>query len=136
MYGRLLWALARDPRVPTARKALLGFAGAYIISPIDLIPERIPFVGAFDDVAVMVLAIDVFLEGLPEDLLKEKLDDLGIPQSELDSDLRRVRSMIPRPVRALIGRVPGFLDRVGAIVARSLSESRGARNVNSEVIPT
>src|SRR6187397_2793147 len=135
MYGRLLWALARDPRVPTARKALLGFAGAYIVSPIDLIPERIPFVGALDDVAVMVLAIDVFLEGLPENLLKEKLDELGIPQAELDSDLRRVRSMIPRPIRALISRVPGFLDRVGVIVFRSVSDVRDARNVNSEVIP-
>ena len=140
MYGRLLWALARDPRVPTARKAVLGFAGAYILSPIDLIPDRVPFVGAFDDVAVMVLAIDVFLEGLPENLLKEKLDELGIPESELDSDLKRVRRMVPRPVRALIGRVPGFLDRVWSIVGRSLIEGRAdiskARSVNSEVIPT
>ena len=136
MYGRLLWALARDPRVPTARKAVLGFAGAYIVSPIDLIPERIPFVGALDDVAVMVLAIDVFLEGLPENLLKEKLEELGIPQAELDSDLRRVRRMIPRPIRALIGRVPGFLDRVGGIVAQSRDPIRNARSVNSEVIPT
>ena len=135
MYGRLLWALARDPRVPTARKAVLGFAGAYIVSPIDLIPERIPFVGALDDVAVMVLAIDVFLEGLPENLLKEKLEELGIPQAELDSDLRRVRRMIPRPIRALIGRVPGFLDRVGGIVAQSRDPIRNARRVNSEVIP-
>lgn len=135
MYGRLLWALARDPRVPTARKALLGFAGAYIVSPIDLIPERIPFVGALDDVAVMVLAIDVFLEGLPDNLLKEKLEELGIPQAELDSDLRRVRRMIPRPIRALIGRVPGFLDRVGGIVAQSRDPIRNARRVNSEVNP-
>jgi uncharacterized membrane protein YkvA (DUF1232 family) len=136
MYGRLLWALARDPRVPTARKAVLGFAGAYILSPIDLIPDRIPLVGSFDDVAVMVLAIDVFLEGLPESLLKEKLDELGIPESELQSDLKRVRRMVPRPVRALIGRIPGFLDRVGGIVAQSRDPIRNARSVNSEVIPT
>ena len=77
MYGRLLWALATDPRVPVARKALLGLAGAYIVSPIDLIPDRIPFVGAIDDVAVMVLAIDVFLDGLPETLINEKLVELG-----------------------------------------------------------
>jgi uncharacterized membrane protein YkvA (DUF1232 family) len=136
MYGRLLWALARDPRVPTARKAVLGFAGAYILSPIDLIPERVPFVGALDDVAVMVLAIDVFLEGLPESLLKEKLDELGIPEADLQSDLRRVRRMVPRPIRALIGRVPGFLDRVGTIVDQSRDPIRRARSVNTEVIPT
>ena len=34
MYARLLWALATDPRVPVTRKALLGLAGAYIVSPV------------------------------------------------------------------------------------------------------
>ena len=77
-YARLLWALGTDPRVPPSRKALLAIAGAYIVSPIDLIPDAIPIIGAIDDVAVMVLAIDVFLEGLPEDLVNEKLDDLGM----------------------------------------------------------
>lgn len=119
MYARLLWALASDPRVPNARKALLGLAGAYIISPFDLVPERIPFIGAIDDVAVMVLAIDVFLEGLPETLVNEKLVELGIPPSELQSDLARVRRLVPGPVRALIGRVPAVIDRVAAKVGDS-----------------
>ena len=119
MYARLLWALASDPRVPRARKALLGLAGAYIVSPFDLVPERIPFVGAIDDVAVMVLAIDVFLEGMPETLVNEKLVELGIPPSELQADLARVRKLVPGPVRALVGRVPGVIDRVAAKVGQS-----------------
>jgi uncharacterized membrane protein YkvA (DUF1232 family) len=113
MYARLLWALASDPRVPASRKALLGLAGAYILSPIDLVPDRLPFVGAFDDVAVMVLAIDVFLEGLPEGLVNEKLVQLGIPQSELDADLARVRAFVPRPLRTLARRFPYAIDRLG-----------------------
>ncbi|MEP7378278.1 MAG: YkvA family protein [Chloroflexota bacterium] len=112
LYARLLWSLATDARVPASRKALLGLAGAYIVSPLDLIPEWIPIVGAVDDVAVMVLAIDVFLEGLPEGLVAEKLVELGIPPSELEDDLARVRRVVPRPVRALVARVPGMLDRV------------------------
>src|SRR3989304_9382764 len=72
LYARVLWALASDPRVPASRKALLGLAGAYIVSPFDLVPEWIPFLGAIDDVAVMVLAIDVFIEGLPEGLVGEE----------------------------------------------------------------
>lgn len=119
MYARLLWALASDPRVPTARKALLGVAGAYIVSPFDLIPERIPFLGALDDVAVMVLAIDVFLDGLPETLVNEKLVALGIPPSELESDLARVRKLVPGPVRAVIGRVPAVVDRLAQRVGES-----------------
>ncbi|MEO6350059.1 MAG: YkvA family protein [Candidatus Limnocylindrales bacterium] len=136
MYARLLWALAQDPRVPAARKALLGIAGAYIISPFDLVPERIPFVGALDDVAVMVLAIDVFLEGLPETLVNEKLVELGIAPSELEDDLARVRRLVPKPVRALIGRVPGVIDRVAERVASTGVEDRVratvARRVNPE----
>ncbi|MDL2335883.1 MAG: YkvA family protein [Chloroflexota bacterium] len=112
LYARLLWSLATDARVPASRKALLGLAGAYIVSPLDLVPEWIPIVGAIDDVAVMVLAIDVFLEGLPEGLVAEKLVELGIPPSELEDDLARVRRMVPRPVRALVARVPFLLDRV------------------------
>jgi len=131
MYARLLWALASDPRVPTARKALLGLAGAYIVSPFDLVPERIPFVGALDDVAVMVLAIDVFLEGLPETLVNEKLVELGIPPSELQSDLARVRRLVPGPVRALVGRVPGVIDRMAAKV----SENGIDRRVRGMIAP-
>jgi uncharacterized membrane protein YkvA (DUF1232 family) len=131
MYARLLWALASDPRVPMARKALLGLAGAYIVSPFDLVPERIPFVGAIDDVAVMVLAIDVFLEGLPETLVNEKLVELGIAPSELQSDLARVRKLVPRPVRAAMRRVPGLLDRVAAKV----SESGVDRRVRGLIAP-
>jgi uncharacterized membrane protein YkvA (DUF1232 family) len=124
MYARLLWALASDPRVPMARKALLGIAGAYIVSPFDLVPERIPFVGAIDDVAVMVLAIDVFLEGLPDTLVNEKLVELGIEPSELQSDLARVRKLVPRPVRAAMRRVPGLLDRVAVRVSESGVDQR------------
>src|SRR5262249_30853234 len=112
MYARLLWALTTDPRVPVTRKMLLGLAGAYVLSPIDLVPERIPFFGAIDDVAVVVLAIDVFLDGLPETLVNEKLVELGIAPSELEADLARVRKLVPKPVRQFVAEVPAMLDRV------------------------
>lgn len=119
LYARLLWALASDARVPASRKALLGLAGAYIVSPLDIVPEWIPVLGAIDDVAVMVLAIDVFLEGLPEGLVAEKLVQLGIPPSELEDDLARVRRVVPRPLRAMMARVPNALDRVAQRISDS-----------------
>jgi uncharacterized membrane protein YkvA (DUF1232 family) len=111
-YGRLLWALVSDPRVPMARKALLGLAGAYVVSPFDLVPDRIPFVGMLDDAAVMVLAIDAFLEGLPTELVKEKLDELGIPQADLDADLAKVRRLVPGPIRWAVDRLPDAISAV------------------------
>ncbi len=116
MYARLLWALASDPRVPTARKALLGLAGAYILSPIDIVPDRIPYIGAIDDIVVMVLAVDVFLEGLPEGLVNEKLMQLGIPPSELEADLDHIRRFVPRPIRTLALRFPYAIDRLGRMI--------------------
>jgi uncharacterized membrane protein YkvA (DUF1232 family) len=127
MYARLLWALAMDPRVPATRKVFLGLAGAYVLSPVDLIPERVPFLGAVDDVAVVVLAIDVFLEGLPETLVNEKLVELGIPPSELQSDLARVRRLVPPPVREFAGRIPLALDRLAARMSDAGMDSRVRR---------
>ncbi len=38
-------ALVRDSRVPRSSKVLLGFAIAWFVWPIDLVPEFIPVVG-------------------------------------------------------------------------------------------
>lgn len=55
----LLTRLMFDPRVPAAEKAKLGAALAYVISPIDLLPEAIlgP-VGYVDDVALAAYALN------------------------------------------------------------------------------
>ncbi len=127
MYARLVWALALDARVPTARKALLVLAGAYVVSPIDLIPENLPIIGALDDLAVMVLAVDAFFEGLPPELVAEKLEELGMDRSELDSDLARVRKIVPKPVRAAVAALPGVIDSVGRYVGDLVSRRMDSR---------
>ena len=49
--------LARDPRVPRGSKWLLGLAGIWLVSPIDLIPEFIPVLGPLDDAVVAALVL-------------------------------------------------------------------------------
>jgi uncharacterized membrane protein YkvA (DUF1232 family) len=124
LYGRLLWALATDPRVPGSRKALLGIAALYVISPWDLVPDRLPLIGGLDDVVVVVLAVDAFLEGMPVGLIDEKLAELDLPRAELEDDLRRVRRAVPRSVRMAAARVPDALDGIAAFVKRSGLERR------------
>src|SRR5690349_16328383 len=53
----LFKGLIRDPRVPRGSKALLVFGAAWIASPIDLIPEFIPFLGPLDDAVVAALIL-------------------------------------------------------------------------------
>jgi len=49
--------LARDARVSRGSKWLLGLAGIWLVSPIDLIPEFIPVLGPLDDAVVAALVL-------------------------------------------------------------------------------
>jgi uncharacterized membrane protein YkvA (DUF1232 family) len=48
--------LRRDPRVPRRAKLAVAFAGIWVLSPIDLIPDFLPIIGPLDDVVVVALA--------------------------------------------------------------------------------
>jgi uncharacterized membrane protein YkvA (DUF1232 family) len=56
-YMRLLGGLLMDRRVATVDKLLVAGAMAYIVMPIDLIPDFIPFIGEVDDVFILVMAL-------------------------------------------------------------------------------
>jgi uncharacterized membrane protein YkvA (DUF1232 family) len=135
VYARLTTALLRDPRVPGARKAVLGVVLAYTVFPRDLIPDRLPFVGVLDDLAVSILGIDLFLAGVPEAILDEKLTELGIDRTAWDEDVARIRRLIPRPVRRIITAVPGALGAAGRYAARVRPDQRPRGEPNLEGSP-
>ena len=56
-YFRLLLGLISDSRVSRMDKLFVVAAAAYIISPIDFIPDVIPFFGEVDDVFLLMLAL-------------------------------------------------------------------------------
>ncbi|MGH8910381.1 MAG: YkvA family protein [Egibacteraceae bacterium] len=49
--------LATHPRVPWSAKLLAGLAAAYLVSPVDLVPDFIPVIGQLDDLGVALLAV-------------------------------------------------------------------------------
>lgn len=55
--GKLLGRLAKDPEVPWHAKAVAAGAVAYVVSPIDLIPEFLGPVGQMDDLYVVTKAL-------------------------------------------------------------------------------
>jgi uncharacterized membrane protein YkvA (DUF1232 family) len=128
-YGRLVLELAADGRVPWSRKIVLGFAAAYIVSPLDLVPDWVPFVGRIDDVMITVVALDLFLDSVPRDLMMEKMFALGIDGRELERDLETVRRLLPRPVQTIGRRLPALLE-TGADLIRSELETRGIIKTN------
>jgi uncharacterized membrane protein YkvA (DUF1232 family) len=123
-YGRLVLDLAVDGRVPWSRKVVLGVAAAYILSPVDLVPDWVPFVGRIDDVMITILALDLFLEGVPRELMMDKMYALGIDGRELERDLEAVRRLLPRPIRSLGRRMPTLIE-TGADLVRTELEARG-----------
>lgn len=126
-YGRLMLALVRDERTPPARKAVLAAAAGYLVLGRDLIPDDIPILGGLDDLVVVVLAIDLFLEGVPADLLHEKLDELGIDRTAFEQDVAQVRRLTPRPVRRAIRQVP----QAAAAAGRAIRSTRFGPRVRS-----
>lgn len=115
-YARLVTALVLDDRMPANRKALLAGAAGYLILGRDLIPDAVPVIGGVDDLVVVVLAVDLFLEGVPDDLLEEKLENLGIDRAAFDRDMAQVRHLTPGPVRRTIRRVPGWIGGAGDVL--------------------
>jgi len=61
--------LRKDPRVPRRAKVAIVFAGLWVASPIDLIPEFLPVIGPLDDVVVVALALRCAGRQVPREVL-------------------------------------------------------------------
>jgi uncharacterized membrane protein YkvA (DUF1232 family) len=131
-YARLVWELALDDRTPASHKALLGGAVGYIVLGRDLIPDSIPLLGGLDDLVIVALALDLFLDGVPDGVLDEKLGELGIDRQAFDSDVAQIRRLTPGPVRRTIRRIPGALETVGDAIQRSGVAPRLRAWINKE----
>ncbi len=118
-YTRLIWALVRDDRVPGSRKAVLAGALGYVVTGRDLIPDDIPFLGGIDDLAVVVLAVEIFLDGVPEEILEEKLDELEIDAEAFYRDMDQIRRITPAPIRRIARRVPDALEAIGQFASKA-----------------
>jgi uncharacterized membrane protein YkvA (DUF1232 family) len=65
---QLAWRLFWDPRTPRLPKLLLSVALLLIVSPINWIPSSIPVLGQLEDLALLALAVNGFIRGVPADL--------------------------------------------------------------------
>ena len=153
MYARLGADLARDPDVPATAKASLVAAGAYAISPIDLVPGIIPIAGQMDDLAALLLAIRFAVRMTPKEVAFPHLERAGITTQQIDDDLKAVRDTddlagqaggqrraLVRdkwrdPVSANLRRWQPADSRPGDGARRAPLYSKGRRNCDCHVIP-
>ena len=68
---RLFRGLLGDERVPRSSKALLVLGGMWLASPIDLIPEFLPGIGAIDDAVVAGLVLRHVVKRAGPDVVRD-----------------------------------------------------------------
>jgi uncharacterized membrane protein YkvA (DUF1232 family) len=97
----LLWGLMTDARVAVLDKVLVAGAIAYILTPLDMMPDFIPFMGEVDDIYLLILALRRLLRNAGRTVLLShwtgdpaQLRDLNLRQTLLSAAF-----FLPRRVR-------------------------------------
>lgn len=100
-FLRLLWGLVTDVRVAMVDKLLVAGAIAYIVAPIDWIPDFVPFLGEVDDVYLLVLALQRLMQNAgPAILLSHWTGDPSdLRAFNLRKALMAAAFFLPRRVR-------------------------------------
>jgi len=79
-FVKLYWRLFRDARVSIWPKALLVLSFLYVLSPVDIIPDVIPFIGEVDDLVVVIVVCRLFMYMCPREVVQEHVARIGAGQ--------------------------------------------------------
>jgi uncharacterized membrane protein YkvA (DUF1232 family) len=112
-YARLVWGILRDPRTPIGLKGMLAAALAYVVLPVDLIPDAIPIIGQADDLTVLLLVLDLFIQNAPAEVRAEHTARARNGTADLDRDLERLRALMGDRFDRIRDNLPELLDRYG-----------------------
>ncbi|HEU0298434.1 MAG TPA: DUF1232 domain-containing protein [Longimicrobium sp.] len=103
-FIKLLARLARDPRVSVLDKAIVAGVLVYLVSPVDLIPDfAAPVLGQVEDVYLLALALSRLLNQAGMDVLLDHWEGDAATLETALSALDRAGSLLPGPVRAVLG---------------------------------
>ena len=84
-FARLVWRLTFDNRVSIFLRILVPLSLIYVISPIDLIKDRLPFgIGRFDDLIILGLALLFLTKLAPQNIVDEHMG--RVPESNRPED--------------------------------------------------
>lgn len=66
--ARMVWTMLRDPGAPFLAKMVAIVALAYLVSPVDLVPDVVPVLGWIDDGLVLASLLWLAYQLLPREL--------------------------------------------------------------------
>ncbi len=114
-YARMVWGMMRDPRTPLPLKGLLAAALAYLALPIDLVPDAIPILGQADDLTILLLVLDLFIQNAPKEVRDEHAERARNGTADLDQDLARLRGLMGSRFDEISNNLPELLERYGRL---------------------
>jgi uncharacterized membrane protein YkvA (DUF1232 family) len=97
--ARMVAALLADRSVPAAAKIALAAMALYLASPVDLIPDFIPFVGLLDDVLLVALVVDGLLNHVDRELLLRYWPGEAASLDTVAAVARRLARWVPSRVK-------------------------------------
>ena len=97
--GKLLYRIARDPRVPRRHKMVAVALAAYGVMPFDIIPDWLPGIGQLDDLVLIALSFDTLLNRIPEEVLRDHWEGDTATLDTIRSLLATATSFVPDKVK-------------------------------------
>jgi uncharacterized membrane protein YkvA (DUF1232 family) len=82
-YLIALWKLFKHPQTPRAAKIVAIVVLAYLVSPIDLIPDFIPVLGQLDDLVIVPLGIALVTRLTPKPLWEARMREAEASREKL-----------------------------------------------------
>ena len=109
-FLKLLYGLITDNRVNALDKIVVAGAIAYILLPVDVIPDFIPFLGEVDDVFLLILALQRLIANAGRAVVQTYWagDPKDLSELNLEKVLAAAAFFLPRRMRRrlrTIGRV-------------------------------
>jgi uncharacterized membrane protein YkvA (DUF1232 family) len=104
--ARMLVSLAADRDVPTAAKVVLAALAVYLASPVDLIPDFIPWLGCLDDILLAAIVVDGVLTIVDRSLLLRYWPGPPASLEQVAAVAHRLARWVPQRVKARIFGAP------------------------------
>ena len=84
-FLKLFWRLLKDGRVGWTPKFLILMILAYVVMPVDLLPDFLPGLGQLDDLILIFLGLKGFIRLCPREVVREHVQAIA------------ARDPVPRP---------------------------------------
>jgi uncharacterized membrane protein YkvA (DUF1232 family) len=100
-FLRLLYGLITDKRVNAVDKLVVAGAIAYILLPVDFIPDFVPFLGEVDDVFLLILALQRLISNAGRTVVQAYWpgDPADLSAMNLEKILTAAAFFLPRRLR-------------------------------------